>query len=319
MLFCQQVFTRSRLLALWSIVALVTALVMTISTACATPKTVTKPLASSCYTFAVFTNSSQSNMYIYHSTDGLHFSKLAGPAYTPPHGDLVRDPSIMHYTDGNYYVTYTTNWTGHTIGLASSHDRLHWTFLANITMPPGTYETWAPEWFKDSDGSIHIIVNLNRRNAGDANFSPYELNLNLTKIHANQLAWNPAVPLANIGPNDIDSFVVKIGNVYHAFVKNETTKYIEQATATHLDGPYTFGDTTGDWAGWGRNLEGPALYQLDNGNWRIVMDGYSSGQYYYSDSSDNFKTWTPKAILPDNLSGFVRHGTVLNEKIQGTC
>jgi hypothetical protein len=310
MSFCKHVFKHSRLLTLLGLVTLLTSLIIPISTTYAASKIAAKPLASSRYTFAVFTNSSQSNMYIYQSTDGLNFSKLAGPAYTPPSG-LVRDPSIIRNTaDGRYYVTYTTNWTGKTIGLASSSDRIHWTFIENITMPSGTYVTWAPEWFRDSNGSMHIIVNLNRKNTGDSNFSPYDL----TSLSSNLRSWSTPVALAGVGPNYIDSFIVKIGHVYHIFAKNETTKYIEQATATNLNGPYTFVGK-GNWAGWGQYLEGPALYQLDNGNWRIVMDGYNSGHYYYSDSSNSFKTWTAKAILPDGLSGFVRHGTVLKETV----
>jgi sucrose-6-phosphate hydrolase SacC (GH32 family) len=301
---------RSRLLALWSMLALVAVLAIPLSTTYAAPKIAGKALASSRYTFAVFTNSSESRMYIYQSTDGLNFSLLAGPTYTPPTG-LLRDPSIIRNTaDGLYYITYTTNWAGNTIGLASSPDRIHWTFIENITMPAGTFVTWAPEWFRDSNGSMHIIVNLNRTNTGDSNFNPYDL----TSLHSNLRSWSAPVALAGVGPNYIDSFIVKVGSVYHIFAKNETTKYIEHATATNLNGPYTFVGR-GNWAGWGQYLEGPALYQLDNGNWRIVIDGYNSKHYYYSDSSNTFKTWTAKAILPDGLSGFVRHGTVLKETV----
>jgi hypothetical protein len=91
----------------------------------------------------------------------------------------------------------------------------------------------------------------------------------------------------------------KVGNVYNIFAKNDqaTSKYIEHATATNLTGPYTFVGT-GNWAGWGPKLEGPSLYQLDNGTWRILLDGYAAKQYYYSDSTDNFKTWTAKNHFP---------------------
>ncbi len=258
------------------------------------------------FTFTVFTNSSQSNMYVYQSNDGLKYYQLAGPAYTPPTG-LVRDPSIMHYHD-RYYVTYTTNWTGNTIGIATSSDRIHWTFLRNITLPSTVYETWAPEWFLDTNGSVNIIVNLNSTDTGDAHFIPQKI----TALNSSLSSWSDPTPLIGLSPNYIDTFVVKVGNTYHAFVKNETTKYIEHATATNLTGPYTFVGT-GNWAGWGNNLEGPAIFQLNNGSWRIFMDGYISGTFYYSDSSDNFQTWTPKTELPNGMSGFVRHGTVLRE------
>jgi ricin-type beta-trefoil lectin protein len=124
--------------------------------------------------------------------------------------------------------------------------------------------------------------------------------------------------LLGMTPDYIDSFVVKLGNVYHIFAKNDqtTSKYIEEATSTNLTGPYTF-IGTGNWAGWGPQLEGPCIYQLDNGTWRILLDGYKSNQYYYSDSTDDFQTWTAKQPLPDGLSGFVRHLTVMKEPGNG--
>ncbi len=291
-----------RRLLLWSITILMATFITHASSS------QTAHASTSLYTFTVFTNSSQSNMYVYQSNDGLNYYQAsAGVAYTPPSG-LVRDPSIMHYTDGLYYMTYTTNWTGNTIGIASSSDRINWTFLENVTLPSTIYETWAPEWFIDTDGSVNIIVNLNSTNSGDSNFIPSKI----TALDSQLSTWSTPTPLAGLSPNYIDTFLVKIGSTYHAFIKNETTKYIEHAIATNLTGPYTF-EGTGDWAGWGNNLEGPAIFQLDNGNWRIFMDGYISGSYYYSDSADGFQTWTPKAQLADGLSGFVRHGTVLRE------
>jgi len=42
----------------------------------------------------------------------------------------------------------------------------------------------------------------------------------------------------------------------------------------------------------------------------MLVDGYSSGEYLYTDSSD-LKTWGPRHELPGGLSGFIRRGTVL--------
>lgn len=291
-------------LTLVSTIALMMALIVPATNVCAAQR-----VAKSLYTFAAFTNSSQSQLYIYQSTDGLHFPVRVGPVYTPPTPDLLRDPSIIHYkVDGRYYITYTTAWKGHTIGIASSADLIHWKFLKDITLPSAILVSWAPEWLIDTDGSVNIIVNLNSTNTGDANFIPQKI----TALDKSLISWSNPTPLKGLSPNYIDTFVVKIGSTYHAFVKNETTKYIEHATAKSLTGPYSFGKNTGDWAGWGNNLEGPTVFQLDNGSWRIFMDGYASHEYYYSDSSDNFQHWTPKIQLPA-LSGTVRHGTVLRE------
>ncbi|MBA2394871.1 MAG: RICIN domain-containing protein [Ktedonobacteraceae bacterium] len=268
--------------------------------------------APSLYTMTSFSNSSESNMYVYLSNDGLNFARVGtGPAYTPPSG-IIRDPSVTLNSDGRYYVAYTDAWSGNSIGLASSPDRVHWTFVENITFASTVNIAWAPEWFKDTDGSVNIIVHL--RYKGATSPTPYKI----TALNSALTTWSTPVALAGLTPDYIDSFVVKLGNTYHIFAKNDqtTSKYIEHATATNLTGPYTFVGT-GNWAGWGAQLEGPCIYQLDNGTWRILLDGYKSGQYYYSDSTDTFKTWSAKKPLPDGLSGFVRHLTVIREAGKG--
>jgi hypothetical protein len=262
------------------------------------------------YLFTVFTNSSESNMYLYQAADALNFSLVKGPAYTPP-GGLVRDPSLMKHTDGYYYIAYTTNWTGTNFGIARSWDLINWSFVTNVNVNvSGTQNTWAPEWFIDSDGSVNLIVSLS--SSSYANFRSYKF----TAQNGSLTSWSGGVALNGIAPNYIDTFIVKEGGIYHAFAKNETTKYIEHAIAANLTGPYYFVGT-GDWAGWGNGIEGPALVQLDSGAWRIYFDKYTSPTgYYYSDSPD-LTTWSAKAELPGGLSGLARHGTVLKESVNG--
>ncbi|KQV13917.1 MULTISPECIES: glycoside hydrolase family 43 protein [unclassified Kitasatospora] len=262
------------------------------------------------YTMTAFTNTSESNMYVYDSPDGTGYRLVKSSAYTPPSG-LIRDPSIIRHTDGKYYITYTTNWSGDTIGFASSTDRVNWTFLGNHTIPlAGLQRTWAPEWHVDTDGSVNVIVSLSTSASG-ADFQPYRL----TATNSALTSWSSPTALAGITGNHIDTFVVKIGSTYHAITKNETTKYLEHATSSSLGGPYTI-TGTGNWSGWGNWVEGPALVQLDNGGWRIYYDGYSAHKYYYSDSYDGLATWSTPTELP-GLTGFARHFTVLKETVAG--
>ncbi|MFE3824515.1 family 43 glycosylhydrolase [Streptomyces sp. NPDC059092] len=260
------------------------------------------------YTMTAFTNSSESNMYVYESADALGYTLLKGPAYTPPSG-LIRDPSLIRHTDGYYYIAHTTDWTGNTIGFARSRDRTNWQFHARHTLPvAGLARTWAPEWFVDADGRTHIVVSLDTTNT--YTFRPHLL----TATDASLRTWTAPKPLAGLDrSNYIDTFVVRHDGKYHAITKQETTKYLEHAVADRLEGPYTF-TGTGDWAGWGSWREGPALVQLDNGGWRIYFDGYAEQKYYYSDSLDGLRTWTPIRQLP-GLSGFARHFTVLRERV----
>lgn len=258
------------------------------------------------YTMTAFTNASQSNMSVYNSADGSRFTLKKPLAYTPPKG-LIRDPSVMKHADGWYYVAYTTGWSGDTIGLARSRDLIDWAFLRDVRIDvPGATNSWAPEWFVDHDGSVNLILSVSTTGQQGA-FQP----VRITAQDAALTRWSTPRPLSGLGPNFIDTFVVREGALYQAFAKNETSKYIELWTAPSLDGPWQ-AKGTGDWAGWGRFLEGPALTRAPDGGWRIYFDEYMAKRYWSSDSKDGFRTWTPKTELPE-LSGTVRHFTVLRE------
>ncbi|MFF3500986.1 glycoside hydrolase family 43 protein [Streptomyces sp. NPDC003247] len=265
------------------------------------------------YTIVPFLDSDDGTVNVYESDDATDFRLVKSSAYTPP-ADRIRDASVLKHTDGAYYLTYTTHtWqdVSTTIGFARSTDRVTWTFLYDHTVPiTNLSRAWAPEWFVDGDGSVSVIVSCSTTD-DEWIFTPYRLRATDSAL----TAWSAPVALAGIGENHIDTYVVRIGSTYHAFTKNETTKYIEYATATSLTGPYTI-SRTGDWAGWGSYREGPALVQLDNGAWRIFFDGYGDGTYYYSDSHDTFATWSTPAALP-TVSGTARHFTVLKETVSG--
>ncbi|BCL32740.1 hypothetical protein GCM10017557_75990 [Streptomyces aurantiacus] len=265
------------------------------------------------YTIVPFLNSNDGTVNVYQSDDATDFRLLKASAYTPPAG-RIRDASILKHTDGYYYITYTTHtWqdTSTTIGFARSPDRANWTFLYDYTVPIANLSrAWAPEWFVDSDGSVHILVSCSTAD-DEWIFTPYRLRATNSAL----TTWSSPVALSGIGANHIDTFVVRTGSTYHAFTKNETSKYIEYATATALTGPYTI-SRTGNWAGWGGTREGAALIQLDNGAWRIFFDGYGDGSYYCSDSYDSFTTWSAPRALP-GISGTARHFTVVKETVSG--
>ncbi|KAI5838322.1 arabinosidase [Morchella snyderi] len=257
------------------------------------------------YVFSVFTSTSESNMYIYTSDDALNFSLLKGPAYIPTTG-LIRDPSIIRHTDDNYYVSYTTNWEGRDFAIARSSNLLDWTLHTTVTIPNTLItRTWAPEIFQDPHtGNASIIVSLGQTLS---TFNAYMY----TATDSTLTAWTGPVLMTGIGPNYIDTFVVwdEESGLYHAYTKNESTKYLEHATASNLAGPWTFVQT-GNFAGFGR-AEGPCITTLEDGTYRLFADGYDSGKYIYSDSPDLY-TWSTFQEVPGGLSGFIRHGTVRN-------
>ncbi|WP_432033805.1 glycoside hydrolase family 43 protein [Streptomyces antibioticus] len=265
------------------------------------------------YTIVPFLDSDDGTVNVYQSDDATDFRLLKASAYTPP-ANRIRDASVLRHTDGYYYVTYTTHtWqdVSTTIGFARSADRVNWTFLYDHQVPiSGLSRAWAPEWFVDADGGVYVIVSCSTT-ADEWIFTPYLLRATDSAL----TGWSSPVALSGLGANHIDTFLVRTGSTYHAFTKNETTKYIEYATASTLTGPYTV-SRTGDWAGWGGYREGPALTQLDNGAWRLFFDGYGDGSYYYSDSYDTFATWSAPRALP-GISGTARHFSVVKETVSG--
>ncbi|MEO7495041.1 MAG: beta-galactosidase [Massilia sp.] len=266
------------------------------------------------FILTTFPATSENTLSVFTGYDGKNFTSLASEVYTPAKG-LLRDPSIIHARDGYYYVAYTTGWTGTTFGIARSKDLRSWTHMRDIEVAlpaaagraaPAINNVWAPEWFRDRAGKLHIVVSLST-SASDKKFAAYVMSAQDDSL----LTFSAPKLMAGLENNYIDTFPVIDGDLYRVFTKNETTKRIELASARELTGPWTF-EKTGDWAGWGDWLEGPAVVKLPDGGWRVYFDGYRSKHYYYSDSYDHFKTWTPKAEL-GMLSGTARHFTVLQE------
>jgi beta-galactosidase GanA len=282
------------------------------------PQSVTPaPLASKAapkgdrtYLMSAFMATSQNTLSLFSSNDGIAFTSLGSEVYSPTKG-LLRDPSIMRAADGLYYVAYTTDWSGQTLGIAKSADLRHWDHVADIPVDlHGVSNVWAPEWFKDADGHMKLVVSL-ATGGIKGPFGAYYL----TPLNDGFSKFSPPAPMQGLQGNYIDTFVVLQNGQYSAFTKNETTKLIELATAPALVGPWTF-TRTGDWAGWGGPSEGQSLSQIKSADgrdgWRLYFDDYTSKRYWYSDSFDGFKTWTPKMEL-GGVSGTVRHFTVISE------
>lgn len=269
----------------------------------------TRSISAATYVFATFKGDTDpgEKLSIYTSTDGLNFTLLSDTGFEGTSSTL-RDPSIMKHTDGKYYVAYTNPPTASCCGkedhfsIASSTDLIHWTNVTTVSAGvPGVAHTWAPEWFVDQ-GIVHIIASVDTLNS-DSDFKPYVFTAQNNAL----TSWSGPIAMG-IGPNYIDTFVMKVGTTYHCFTKQETTRFLEHATASNLTGPWKFVGT-GDWAGWGSGLEGPCIIQLDNGTYRLFTDSQRSIGFPYSDSPD-LNTWSALKPIPNGLTN-LRHGTII--------
>ncbi len=239
-------------------------------------------------------------LWIYQSTNGgTGYSVLSDTNFRGPSG-VLRDPGILKY-NGRYYIAYTVqSWTTNStyFNIASSTNLTSWTNIASVNSGiANTKFTWAPEFYVDG-GTVKIIASVAATTCS-ACFRPYVY----TAQNSALTSWSGPAQMWGLGTNHIDTFVVKSGSTWHAFTKNETSKYIEHWTTTK--------NLTEGWVNrgtlWSSGYEGPSLVRLDNGSWRIYVDKYTNGGLWTATSTD-LNTWTGLSAV--GCSG-CRHGTAI--------
>ena len=271
------------------------------------------PARATTYIFSTFKGDTapEEKLSIYTSTDAVNFNLLSDTGFVGSSGTL-RDPSIMKHSDGKYYVAYTNPPTASCCGnadhfsIAVSTDLLVWQDVAIVKSGvTGVAHTWAPEWLLGDD-VVKVVANID---TGNGDFKPYAF----TPMNSSLTSWSGPT-LLGIGPNYIDTCVVKSAGTYHAFTKNETTRFLEHATAPGLTGPWTFVGT-GDWAGLGAGgFEGPTIVKLDDGTWRMYLDPQTRGVPCKYMNSRDLNSWSAPANLPGAAGLVVRHGTVIRDE-----
>ncbi|MFY1672130.1 glycoside hydrolase family 43 protein [Plantactinospora sp. WMMB334] len=238
-------------------------------------------------------------LWVYQSTNGgTSYSVLHDTNFRGPTG-VLRDPSILK-RGSTYYVAYTwQSWTTNStyFAVARSTDLRNWTNIA--TVPSGiasTRNVWAPEFYVEGS-TVRVIVSV-RQTTNSSGFRPYVY----TAQNADLTSWSGPQQMGGLGYNYIDTYVVKSGNTYHAFTKNESTKYIERWTSNSLTGGWARQGTL-----WSSGYEGPSLVRLDNGQYRIYVDKYTNGGIWTATSA-NLSSWTGLSSV--GCSG-CRHGTAI--------
>ncbi|MFI5913062.1 family 43 glycosylhydrolase [Dactylosporangium sp. NPDC051541] len=239
-------------------------------------------------------------LWLYQSTNGgTSYGVLADTNFRGPTG-VLRDPSILKY-NGRYFIAYTVqSWTTNStyFNIASSTNLTTWTNIASVQSGiASTKYTWAPEFYVEGS-SVKLIVSVAASTCSSC-FRPYVY----TAQNAALTSWSGPAQMWGLGTNHIDTFVVKSGSTWHAFTKNETTKYIEHWTTTaHLtEGWVNRGNL------WTSGYEGPSLVKLDDGRWRIYVDKYTNGGIWTATSSD-LNSWTGLSAV--TCAG-CRHGTAI--------
>jgi hypothetical protein len=244
------------------------------------------------------------------SFDGYNFFRLFDSlSYT----DLTRDPSIRwDDVTRKWWICHTDSFTSQTFRVISSPDLKNWTLVATVDCSdPDPTNCWAPEWFVDGE-NVHVFVTL--KVAGQN--SIWEVHPTTSDL----TEWSTPVLVSGLGTDDIiDSYIVKINEIYNLFVCSNTNASPEVFTSTSLMGPYSLqvARSAEMLAKWNFNDAGCIVVLPDR--LRCYIDGYNRGlvgesefglrDLLYSDSFDNGETWTEVAIV--GLSHRYNHGTVI--------
>lgn len=251
--------------------------------------------AASAYIFTTFKGdgAADQELWVYTSSNGSNFTSATDTNFRGPSGAL-RDPSIIK-RDGYYYIAYTVqSWTTQSthFNIARSTNLTDWSHVASVPAGvSGTAYTWAPEFFVEGN-TVKVVVALGTSNHQFTHYVYTAQNSALT-------SWSSPATLGIPG-NRIDTFIVKEGSTYHAFVKNESTKWIERWTSTNFT----------SWTNRGQlwqHHEGPSVIKQSNGQYRIFIDRYTNGGMWTATSS-NLADWS--SITQADCSG-CRHGTVI--------
>ena len=284
---------------------------------------VTTPVTYRGVTISTFPQASPNGLYILSSVDGKNFTAPAGvsnPVFGFPStggsGSSSGTQASSVIFDGvTYWVAYEFNnlsGSNNKFGIAKASSLAGpWTWVTDVTAVATTSTStnvWNPRWFIDDDDSVHILVNVESGVTYDTAFHPVMLDT----VDPTFVSWSGPTLISGTFPSDmIDTFMMSPNNspngLYNIWFKQEGipgSLFIGYMSSSSLKTGYSV-TQSGNWAGWGQ-AEGPMVDHIAGSHWRMYLISPIAGAMNYSDSFDNWATWT--AITPIGAP-FVNPGT----------
>ncbi|MBN1154591.1 glycoside hydrolase family 43 protein [candidate division KSB1 bacterium] len=278
------------------------------------------------YLFSYFTGNGEDGLHLAYSYDGFKWTALNNgqSLLTPAVGNdkLMRDPCILTDTDGTFHMVWTVSWHEKGIGYANSKDLINWSeqkYIPVMEHEPDAKNCWAPEIFYDDLKEQFLIFwattipgrfpetdyqsNEGVKGQGNNHRMYYVTTKDFNEFSETKIFYDK-------GFNVIDATLIKRGDDYIMFLKDETNKpftpqkNIRTATSTLAEGPYSEASEpiTGNyWA------EGPSVIKIQD-SWFLYIDKYRLREYGLL-VSDDFINWVDKSDRLEYPQG-MRHGTV---------
>ena len=282
------------------------------------------PRGAGPWLFSYFLDNGQDGLHLAYSRDGLAWTPLAAgaPILTPTvGGKLMRDPCILLGPDGAYHAVWTTGWYEQGIGIAHSKDLVTWSeaaFLPVMVHERRAVNAWAPEIVYDEETSQYLIfwaTTIPGRfpatdESGSVNKDGVALNHRIYRTMTRDFKdYGRSELFFDPGFNVIDATILRDGNRYVMFLKDETLrpearKDIRLAVADHALGPYVLAPDPISKENW---VEGPTAFRAGMDMF-VLFDAYTRKRYEGVKSHD-LETWTALGAELQMPPG-ARHGTV---------
>lgn len=309
-------------------------------------------IETSAYMFAYFTGEGYSNgeqIYFASSRDGLTWNELndGNPVLTSSLGEKgVRDPYIMRTPEGDKFYLIATDLKingGNGWGAAQdrgsrslmiweSTDLVNWSDQRMVEVATeGAGCTWAPEAFYNEKTGDYMVFWASRipssQNVAnnDATHRIYYATTRDFYTFSEPEVWIELHDTSGNPISIIDTTVIKVGDTYYRFSKNEDgkrvhregmpeAKYIILEKSKDLLGEWTeVTDTNLQDYTW---LEGATCFKFNGKEeWCLLLDDYGNGGYIPFTTSDigggQFYKLTKGKDYTYNTSREIRHGSVL--------
>ena len=285
---------------------------------CTSPKDSQNP--QNVYLFSYFKGNGEDGLHLAYSRDGLKWTVLKSDSsfLTPQVGrkKLMRDPCIIIGQDNLFHLVWTIGWQEKGIGHACSNDLIHWSeqkYIPVMEHEPKAQNCWAPEIFYDDVRKQYLIFWATTipgkfpKSDNQDGHNNHRMYFTTTKDFN---TFSETKIFYDHGFNVIDATIVKDGNRFAMFLKDETNKpftppkNIRIAYSDNAEGPYSSPSEpiSGDyWA------EGPTVIKIKE-KWHVYFDKYRLGSYGLIVSSD-LENWTDVSDQLKFPKG-LRHGTV---------
>jgi hypothetical protein len=234
-----------------------------------------------------------------------------------------RDPRVLRYNGACYAASSSTAWAGLSPTpsfniyvsdgdcIANPNPQFRFCTAAYT----GVGNSWGPDWFVDSDGSVHITVAIPVSSTRQI----FEMHPQVPGKLCGSNVWSVPVQMTGSGlpTSMLAQAVLKIGATYYMWYSNQSSAaYIEVATSTNLITGWTVAKS-GNWQGYpsaigsvnfAGNLEAPCpiykgptsagFYKAGtNGTWEVLIDARGQGMFSSTSTSGILGTYSTPVPL----------------------